>query len=143
MVCFLYSPYVSVGTIKFGMTNEEVDKMQGKADSISVDGKGEVEEDRGNISIRYDDEGVAEIAFSSGCFLEYDGCNLNKLDNLVQFLMKRDRKPFECLGFLIFKGLGLAISGYHDGDDEQKAITAFKRGRWDSMTEYFSEYVEG
>ena len=39
----------------------------------------------------------------------------------------------EYVGFIVFLGLGLTLTGFHDGNDSQRAVTAFARGRWDHL----------
>ncbi len=38
---------------------------------------------------------------------------------------------FEDLGFIISPALGMTLTGFHDRDPSQKAITVFERGLWD------------
>lgn len=49
-----------------------------------------------------------------------------------------DGAPVEAYGFLIFPRLGVTITGLHDGDEPQLAITVFARGDFD---EFLNEAV--
>lgn len=51
-------------------------------------------------------------------------------DPLTAFL-RADPNPRENVGFVIFRTLGVAVSGYHDNDTSQRAISFGARGLWD------------
>jgi hypothetical protein len=53
-----------------------------------------------------------------------------KTDPLATF-WRADRDPREEVGFVIFRSLGVAVSGYHDNDPSQQAISFGARGLWD------------
>jgi hypothetical protein len=48
-------------------------------------------------------------------------------------IVELDRNPKECLGFIVLEQIGITLTGFHDSDSEQLAITAFASGRWDKM----------
>jgi hypothetical protein len=47
------------------------------------------------------------------------------------YLLRLDPTPVEWVGILIYPGLGISTSGYHDGDEAQLALTASPAGTWD------------
>jgi hypothetical protein len=48
-------------------------------------------------------------------------------------LCELDGSPCEVLGFVVFRRLGITLTGFHDKDESQKALTAFTSGRWDVL----------
>jgi len=52
------------------------------------------------------------------------------MDPLAAF-WRADPDPREDVGFVIFRSLGVAVSGYHDNDPSQRAISFGARGLWD------------
>jgi hypothetical protein len=44
-----------------------------------------------------------------------------------------DGRPLEAYGFIVMTKLGIAVTGIHDGDDSQLAVTAFSRGDFDAF----------
>ena len=48
-------------------------------------------------------------------------------------LLRWDPEPREEVGFLVFFGLGLWTTGFHDGDEAQLSLGAFRRGAFDDM----------
>ncbi len=48
-------------------------------------------------------------------------------------LLLRESGSAPALGFLVFTRLGVTTTGYHDDDEDQRAITVFPLGKWDEM----------
>ena len=135
-----FVPYVGVGPIRFDMKPADVEVVEGKPESTSTSGRGELEEHRGDIIVRYDSEtnGVVEISFGSDGGLMLDNQDLYGSSNLTKYLLSKDPSPVECFGFLLFLDIGLAATGFHDDDEDQRAISIFRKGRWDSMKDNFA-----
>jgi hypothetical protein len=51
-------------------------------------------------------------------------------------------QPYEDVGYIIFYKLGIAVTGFHDNDESQKAITIFEEGYWDDSKETAIMYKE-
>ena len=135
-------PYVGVGSIRFGMTPEKVAAVLGKPDSTTTSGRGELEEHRSEMTLRYDSEGneLVEISLYPDSGLNLDGENLYGSTDLTRYLLSKDPNPVECFGFLLFLKLGIATTGFHDEDEDQEAISIFKKGLWDSMRDNFTPF---
>lgn len=43
----------------------------------------------------------------------------------------KDSDVYEFYGFLVFFGLGMTLTGFHDRLESDKAVTVFRRGNWD------------
>lgn len=138
----VYTPYEGAGSIKFGMSRKEAVAILGTPSSTTITTIGEFEDDWGLITLRYDvaSETVAEIAFHPDSGIEFGGKQLYNEKELTRFLSSKDDSPYECFGFIVFLEIGIAITGFHDGDFDERAITAFKKGRWDSMHSSFQPF---
>lgn len=139
----IFNPYVGVGPIRFGMTPLEVEKALGKPDSTSISGRGETEEVRGEITVRYDSESndVVEVSFGPDSGLKFQNEYLYSSSDLTKYLTSKDSQPVECFGYLLYLNLGIAATGFHDNDEDQRAISVFKKGRWDSMKDNFTPFT--
>ncbi len=133
---FIFKPYIGAEPILFGMTSEEVLTLFNTIPRIKTNYLGERDEDRDGIAIRYskDKNTVVEIAFLPNSKLIFNGQQLFGIDAVkdpIKYLMNYDKSPKETDGFVVFLELGLTITGFHDGNIEQRAITLFSKGRWD------------
>jgi hypothetical protein len=76
---------------------------------------------------------VVEVSITPPASVRFEGQSLFEDDEAWRSLVALDGEEEEALGFLVLRNLGLALSGLHDGDVEQRAITAFEKGRWDGL----------
>ncbi|TDS17303.1 hypothetical protein [Sphingobacterium paludis] len=150
---FEIQPYVGVGPLKFGMTQEEVAKKLGKPDSIRDQGD-EIRESRAghDLQVVYakNGGGIVEMGFGSGIrSLHYDGIYVfeEKPLDVLTHITASGSKIYELLGFLVLLDMGITFTAFHnlddDGEDDdngEKAVTVFKSGRWDNFRDRLSEY---
>ena len=136
-------PYECVGRVKFGMTIEEVATVVGEPERVSTNRRKERDERRGKMGIRFsaEDSKVVEVSLRH---LEVTlmGIDVFNDPNAFDRLIAVDGKPFESLGFVVLMKLGITLTGFHDQDESQKAVTAFARGRWDDVKEEFRPLAE-
>jgi len=137
---FEIKPLIGVGAAEFGMNPIEIESILGPPRSATITARGELEEAREDIIVRYTDKGVVEFAFFPEADLLLGNISIFNATDPVSVLLGYDPFPKECFGFLVFLKIGLTITGYHDGDSSQRAITSFTSGRWDSMAEHFAEF---
>jgi hypothetical protein len=137
---FEIDPYVGVGKLKFGMTRDEVARILGKPDDLETDSEGEVREFRSENGLQtvYStrDRQLVEIGFSSNIeTLTFNNTSLftNKPLDAFRMLLAADKQPYELLGFIVLLNLGITLTGFHDKATDERAVTVFIRGRWDSM----------
>ena len=140
MTEFEITPLRGVGPMDFGMTDSEIAKIMGDPLSVSTNNGGERVEYRDHLTIRYGDSGVVEFTFPPEAKVFFQGLDIFRDENIIEQLMKHDPSPVDCLGFLLFLNLGIAITGIHDGDESQRAVTACPSGRWDSFKKHFMPY---
>jgi hypothetical protein len=134
MTDFTLVPQKGALPLTFEMTPTEVQSAVGPPESSEVNDSGELEERRAHLIVRYSslDSLVVEIAFLPAAKVWYKGHDLFRERSSLQFLSRED-PPYEFVGFLIFLGLGITLTGFHDNDESQKAITVFRAGRWDEF----------
>ncbi len=131
---FIFEPYVGTNLLRFDMTPDEVEKLLGPAESVIVNALGERDEQRGLVSVRYSlSNGVVEIAFLPAASLVFHDRSLFDEPDVIGYLSVFDPNPFEWVGFVIFLGIGITATGFHDGNDSQRAFTIFREGRWDQF----------
>ena len=135
-------PNIGVGQIRFGMAREEVISILGPAEDSGKNSEGEVSDDWPLMSVRYskNTDEVVEIALRHESGVIYNGRTYVLGDELLEELLKSDSSPQLCLGFLLFLDLGIALTGVHDNDSEQLALSVFSSGRWDFAEEHFQSY---
>jgi len=98
---------------------------------------GETEATYDAFIIQYSRQKLVEIGFSKNARVIIYGMDLFNDANAFQALLRRDSCPYESYGFIILLNLGITLTGFHDSDPNQLAITAFVRGRWnDSKNEF-------
>jgi hypothetical protein len=98
--------------------------------------------------VRYDgfgatiaDAGVVEAYFLPATEISVSGIEVYKDAQALRKLCALDGAPKEFLGFIILLNLGITLTGFHDGDESQKAITAFASGRWDRLSGEMKNYA--
>lgn len=129
-------PYVGAGGIAFGMTRDQVGTILGDPIRVGKNILGERDELREGIRVTYStDGGVVEIGIFPPAEAVYEGINLFDTVDPISVLLRDDPEPSESVGFLVFLRLGVTVTGIHDHDDAQRAVTVFVRGRWDRMRE--------
>lgn len=142
MKTFTLRPYIGADPVTFEMTVKDVAKVLGPAKQVRTTDLDERDEVRGKVSVRYSssDGKAIELAFLPGATLLFQSHDLFTEEHIVDFLIQHDTQPFECLGFLIFLKLGITLTGFHDQAESQRAITVFRRGRWDELREEMTPF---
>jgi hypothetical protein len=138
-VRFDIEPGVGALPVRFGMPKSQVRALLGPPEGSTTiwDNSGTVDFwFRSTVNVGYDNDGLANhLGFSPGDFeLTFRGTVIWSLceqpdPNLV--LLRFDPAPFERLGFLVFNGLGVTTTGYHDDDEPQRALTIYLPAKWD------------
>ena len=76
---------------------------------------------------------LVEVSVTPPADVRFEGQSLFENDEGWRSLVALDGGEEEAVGFLVLRNLGLALSGLHEGEVEQRAITAFEKGRWDCL----------
>jgi hypothetical protein len=141
MHSFDIHPFVGALPIQFGMPRIRVHELLGPPESTNPvwDGSGIIDYwHDSRVNVGYDRAGtVNHIGFVPGEHeLRFLGSVLWSAEQQPDpnpELLRRDAAPRESLGILVFPRLGITTTGYHDGDDNQRALTAFPSGAWDQF----------
>lgn len=130
--------YIGVGDLRFGMTLDQVSQLEGTPDIVEKNMLGEINESRFNTGIAFTygklDNGLVELGFSSELSeLTFRGrpLFLEPSKKIFKAMIELDGAPYEHVGFIVLFNLGITMTGFHDDDEEDKAVTVFARGRWD------------
>ncbi|WP_087723659.1 hypothetical protein [Pandoraea sp. PE-S2T-3] len=134
----LITPYLSVGSVRFGMSAGQLILAMGTPNRTSKNRRGELVFDypAARVVIALDEAGVVEVGIvPNHGVVSVEGIPLFSPNDSTSFemLIEKDGAAYESLGFVVLLNIGITLTGFHDGDESQKALTAFARGRWDGM----------
>ncbi|CAG0936463.1 hypothetical protein TFLX_05338 [Thermoflexales bacterium] len=135
--------YLSVGPIRFGINQEELAVLMGRPGWIGKDWLGETDYQYPDFSVRFakEDHSLVEVGFSPSAKLFFEGIDIfNEHESLTK-LLRRDGYPLEFMGFIILLEIGITLTGFHDSDESQKAVTVFAKGRWDELKPSLKPYL--
>ena len=129
-------PYDRFGLLRFGQSQrEECLTHYGPPESICKN-RELVEEFHYNaFVVRFDPKtnAVQECTLLPGAVATIDGMELTWDQDFLRQACDRDGDPLDSLGFIVLKKLGIAVSGIHDHDKPQLAVTVFRKGLWDDV----------
>lgn len=132
------TPYIGLDGIKFGMSPAEVAQTCGLPDSTSINFFDEPIEYRDGFVFTYskDAGALVELGVPRECVnVSVGGVMLfqaPRLDRLAE-LKSIDADAHEDPDVIVFRGLGISITGFRDKDDDDVAMTVFAKGRWDEL----------
>jgi hypothetical protein len=133
--------YLGAKPLLFGMTQDQVEALVGPPQMIRHD-FGETNALYEFFSVRYSKQGktMVEVGFSKPVNVTILGINPFTQKNGFRDLLREDSCPYESYGFIVLLNLGITLTGFHDNDPNQLAITAFTRGRWDDSKSEFRKF---
>jgi hypothetical protein len=138
MTQFTHEPFIGPLPLRFGMSAEEVTRLIGVPREIlpcTIFSRSEL---RSGISLGYSrDTGFLEEVVIFEHELFFDGFDLLKIDDTIQFLRKYDDSPKYSVGSIFFLKLGLSLSGFCDPEEGGRSITSGPKGHWDEFLEDF------
>jgi hypothetical protein len=139
---FLVEPDVGALPIRFGMTPKEVADQLGPPIAVLPDSGGTRIEERPNLMVGYSptDGTMFEAVFWPGAQLFFRRENLLEIPDPISYLRQFDPTPVKCLGSIVFRGLGIRLSGFHDGDESQQAIGVAPKRHWDKYSDDFVSF---
>lgn len=137
---FDLKPHIGAGHLRFGMTYAMVEELIGAASRKKKGFLGETIEYRreNGLLTTYglNTNELVEVGFSRNIIeLEYEGIKLftDPPRDVFSSLVNIDGSPYESVGFIVLLNLGMTLTGFHDDDIYQRAVTVFARGRWDGQ----------
>jgi hypothetical protein len=138
---FVIEPGIGVSPIFFGMTPKDVRSALSLEPECIDTSPSELRKMREYyaefVGVDYDsNEQVHSVSFAplGRVSLRFGSTNLFDDEagiNPIAVLLKADPGPFESYGFIIFDGIGVAVTGYHDNAESQRAITVYRKGSWE------------
>ena len=136
---FTIQPYKGVSEVVFGVSREQVVGVVGEPMEAEVQCDRTFLRYQGFQVILGPDQLVSEVSpFPGECTAELGGREVltigadgPELD--LRFLLGLDPQPRLDLGFLVFFGLGVWTTGFHDDDPSQRSFGAFRRGAFDML----------
>jgi len=133
--------YVGAKPLLFGLTETQAEGLVGLPMRTTLNNLGERNAQYESFSIRYSPQNgmLVEVGFSSSAKVAIHGVELFQEIEMFPKLLREDSCPYEYFGFVILLDLGITITGFHDNDPSQRAITAFARGRWDHLKSKFKK----
>jgi hypothetical protein len=140
---FEIMPYQGAGELRFGMSEEKVCSLYGRPGSEATNFLMERDLTFELFSSRFskEDRTLVEIGFAPNANVYFRGVNLFQDSRAFQMLLAADGDPYESLGFIILLKIGITMTGFHDNDLSQLAVTLFTRGRWDRLRSKMKKFV--
>lgn len=127
------SSYKSINGITFGSSESDVISFFGQPIRHSKNSEKEAELHFPSFILRFDSVTgqLREASLLPKCDAVINGKLIIWDENFLFWLASEDQDLVEVLGFVISLKLGIAVSGFHDNDESQKAVHAFRHGDWD------------
>jgi hypothetical protein len=139
---FKIEPYVGPLPLRFGMTEQAVAAVIGAPLSKRKNHLGEPAHDHGFCAIGYDKQTLLlnYVGIRPEAHVSYRGISIFEDPNALASLVAEDGSAVEFVGFILLRQLGIALSGFHDGDTSQRAVNLFERGRYDKFSGRFKPF---
>lgn len=149
MLNYAIDPLIGVGEVKFGMTAAQVSSLIGAPDESDLDeDSNEIREYRRENGIQavYSENAkeLVELGFGTNIVeLNYDGVPLFTASDRAVYdrLLADDSNPYTLHGFIIFLEIGVTLTGFFKSDNDDKAVTVFKKGRWDPLRPEMKKFI--
>lgn len=130
-------PYTGAGLLKFGMAPDDAENLVGPPDLANTNHLKQRVEFRSFMNVAYAAEQQTLVHFGFGRQMEgvrYKGIPLFQVEPTValQRLVDEDGHPYVYFGFVVLLNIGMTLTGFHDRDVSQQAITMFPLSAWDS-----------
>lgn len=128
--------YRGVNNFLFGSKQDVVVSSFGLPCDTSLNLEGEAEIHFDGFILRFDSSSKVfrECTILPGCAVKINGFDVEWLNGFLDWLSIEDDDLKEVFGFVVSLKLGLAVTGFHDDGDSQKAIHAFSSGDWDGFS---------
>ena len=119
-----------------GMSREQLDRVMREEPKVSpsrIAGEEALQFEKANARVVMRENRIVEIAVTPPANVLFEDKPLFQDPSVWRAVVAADGNAKECLGFIVLQQSGLTLTGFHDNDDAQLAVTAFERGRWDAM----------
>jgi hypothetical protein len=128
-------PYKSVGELRFGIAKDQCLKLLGDPNTIRFNRKGFEELEYNGLIVRIDPAShkVCEFTLLPLTNGNIDGIEITWDKDFLAKACKIDGSALDIYGFIVLRKLGIAVTGIHDDDRTQLAITVFSEGAFDKL----------
>jgi hypothetical protein len=125
--------YKGINGFAFGSSEADAIAAFGEPVRRSTNRRQEKELHFSDFVLRFDATSgeFREVTLLPNCVGAINGNVIAWDDRFLCWLALEDHDLMEVLGFVLSLKLGISISGFHDEDESQKAIHAFRYGDWD------------
>lgn len=138
----IYS-FSRINDLEFGATEAEAVAAFGIPEVRRKNHEGEQECRYKDFILRFENSTgrFRECTLLPGCEASINGVHVAWDNDFIPWLFSKDSDLKEAFGFIVSLKLGIVASGFHDGDEAQKAIHAFRRGDWDMFGDRMKPFV--
>jgi hypothetical protein len=119
-----------------GMSREQLDRVMHEEPKVSpsrIAGEETLQFENANARVVMREGRIVEIALTPPASVLFEDKPLFQDPSVWRAVVAGDGDAQECLGFIVLQQSGLTLTGFHDNDPAQLAVTAFELGRWDAM----------
>ncbi|HUT12617.1 MAG TPA: hypothetical protein VMY42_19125 [Thermoguttaceae bacterium] len=137
-------PYRSFGKLQFGdSTREDCVASYGEPKNIRTNREGAEEYHYEGFIVRFNAKTnvVRECTLLPRAICTIEGIAVTWDPDFLRKACEHDGDPKDVYGFIVLKRLGIAITGIHDWDESQLAVTAFSEGDFDDLLAEASPFV--
>ena len=136
----MIEPYEAIGPLHFGMDQNDVVAAMGEPQRITKSRRRNILLWYGDVNVTMEADKLVEVGFGPAAPVSIHGIHPFTDQGAFDSLCRLDGNPCKVLGFIVFRNLGITLTGFHDKDESQKALTAFARGRWDVLEPQMKPY---
>jgi hypothetical protein len=141
-----FTPHVGVDDLVFGLSAQDVPTLLGPPKTARKTARGEISETRGPAQPRVTlaADRLVELSYMPAAgALVLDDEDLFAGEGLrhLRRIQAGYGPLFTNVGFVVCLEAGIAVTGFHDGNLAQKAVTVFERGRWDRFAGHLAPIV--
>ena len=129
-------PLIGIGNITFGMLpNDVLNEMGVPSSRVKNVNKERINFDNDldkNITFVFESEALCELGIARRNVVAtiYGIPVFSDIKRTLDELKGKVSIVYEMHGFLIFDDIGVTLTGFHDGAEEDQAITVYAPGRW-------------
>jgi hypothetical protein len=136
-------PYKSVGNVLFGATKADCIAKFGVPEESVLNREGLEELKYSRLIVRIDPsvDQVVEFTLLPFCEGTIEGIEITWDQSFLSQLCRIDGGPREVFGFIVLPRIGVAVTGIHDDDSTQLAMTVFPKGAFDELLKSGTPYA--
>lgn len=136
-------PYQAIGSLSLGVSKEPDCIESHGAPVLRRVRRESVELHFDNVIFRFDAESgvLFEATILPPTKVLIAGLVFDWSSKSLRMLSRLDEMPLLIHGFVVMKDLGIAITGVHDDDKSQRALTVFKAGAFDPLMNAATKFL--